>query len=442
MDRKKLIGNIIDVVKEENSINTDDFDCDIRESLGSSENIDSYEIETLEPSIEINEKSSSEIESNQEMLEDPDNFMQCTCPICSKSLDNYKLYKEHMEQHFKENPYICKICYQVFIHKHTFENHLSGHEKKTISCIYCNKSFARKEYLTRHFRRVHRGIPKKITDKIFCTICQVTFETLDSLKIHSKIHNSERLYECPTCGKKLIGQGNMRKHKLLAHTEKNSSSNNFQCPDCEKSFRMKSHFLEHLIVHKDDKPFECTQCPQVFKRKKTLVRHLLSHSKPSKPKNESSRTVRRRPKKNTSEEICKERISPEIASLSTENNPKSIEEVQPGSQSEVSIQDTQVLQIYNIEEMSFKCLYCLETFESSTMLNLHLNDLKKADLNYVYLCLACGEEFQYQCQLRQHKKQDHKCPDCKFSLLSQDDWYKHLRECPANRKKISTETKV
>jgi KRAB domain-containing zinc finger protein len=48
---------------------------------------------------------------------------------------------------------------------------------------------------------------------------------------------------------------------------------------CSKAFIQKSNYMQHLAVHKEDKPFKCTECGKGFSYKCSLKMHVEVHKK-------------------------------------------------------------------------------------------------------------------------------------------------------------------
>ena len=88
------------------------------------------------------------------------------------------------------------------------------------TCDYCDQTFARKDYLTKH--KVACGMKKLKKDdkqkKVTCNICIEIFENKASLKKHIGIRN--QLPKCDTCDKIFKTKKILKEHKLF-HTIEN-----------------------------------------------------------------------------------------------------------------------------------------------------------------------------------------------------------------------------
>ena len=81
-----------------------------------------------------------------------------------------------------------------------------GH--KDYKCESCGKEFAQKIHLKNHTLSVHENkkyAKKKSPQKQKCEICFEWFCDKRSLKGHIEaVHEKKKLYECDTCGKRIL----------------------------------------------------------------------------------------------------------------------------------------------------------------------------------------------------------------------------------------------
>ncbi|XP_066982491.1 broad-complex core protein isoforms 1/2/3/4/5-like isoform X10 [Macrobrachium rosenbergii] len=52
------------------------------------------------------------------------------------------------------------------------------------------------------------------------------------------------------------------------------------CAICGKAFKLKHHLVEHMVVHRAEKPYGCPVCPATFKRSKQVRYHMRLHHNP------------------------------------------------------------------------------------------------------------------------------------------------------------------
>ncbi|XP_061111838.1 zinc finger protein 624-like [Conger conger] len=143
------------------------------------------------------------------------------CPQCSQNFRFHGLYKEHMLEHAKQNPYACPVCPIAFADKESLMDH-QGKEHKvcdTHKCRTCGRRFIHLRNLERHSLR-HRGahprrhslgnrsgvlqcllttdshchplpdVPAEAVSLHRCGECDANFTTLDMLAIHQLCHST------------------------------------------------------------------------------------------------------------------------------------------------------------------------------------------------------------------------------------------------------------
>ncbi|XP_077491163.1 zinc finger and BTB domain-containing protein 41-like isoform X1 [Amblyomma americanum] len=75
---------------------------------------------------------------------------------------------------------------------------------------------------------------------------------------------------CTHCNKGCKSRNLLFRHVLAC-------SHSHCCDYCNRSFVRKDHLVEHMLVHKDERPFECQLCPMTFKRHGNFTRHVRLH---------------------------------------------------------------------------------------------------------------------------------------------------------------------
>ena len=87
-------------------------------------------------------------------------------------------------------------------------------EKKYV-CIECNRSFQRKDKLTRHVQCVHEKLKPHP-----CTLCEQSFSRKDKLKRHfSSIHMKEKPFLCNHCNFATNRKDRIKTHVTSVHSQ-------------------------------------------------------------------------------------------------------------------------------------------------------------------------------------------------------------------------------
>ena len=95
---------------------------------------------------------------------------------------------------------------------------------------------------------------------INCPLCQKSFKSTSSLKIHENIHSRRELFQCKECNRSFTQAGNLKIH-LTTHTEERP----FECLQCKKKFAREQILENHLKIHtKRTRDNKCPICPKAF----------------------------------------------------------------------------------------------------------------------------------------------------------------------------------
>ena len=72
------------------------------------------------------------------------------CTTCHKIFSRLFSLRSHQRIHSSDRSYQCTICSVTFVRGHDLKRHAKRHEKTTWKCTGCDKSFSRRDAITRH----------------------------------------------------------------------------------------------------------------------------------------------------------------------------------------------------------------------------------------------------------------------------------------------------
>lgn len=265
------------------------------------------------------------------------------CEMCGFMCDDDEAYQKHVEEHEKNSKHECHLCSKKFVRRQQYDQHIMAHdrykcsicvitfdnkklflkhqtfvhnilaEKKTHTCLVCEKSFSRPKLLEVHQKihigekpskclhcekhfyderrlakhmksikhlkcvqvQVDAGKTVEIEKPYSCSVCGIAFYQQKSLRRHMEIIHCEREFQkCPYCDYKSKYKTNIKRH-IKTHTE----PKHFICKQCDSSFHEFANLKEHVaFVHSENRNFICETCNKSFKNRSTLQRHMRIHN--------------------------------------------------------------------------------------------------------------------------------------------------------------------
>lgn len=95
---------------------------------------------------------------------------------------------------------------------------------------------------------------------------------------HLAIHKDEKPYLCNECGKAFKTNNQLRNHQYI-HVKNPSNIGQKTCDKCSQTFSNASALRKHILaIHEKIKLFECNVCERSFSRKDIYQLHIRKHN--------------------------------------------------------------------------------------------------------------------------------------------------------------------
>ncbi|XP_074542191.1 uncharacterized protein LOC141802551 [Halichoeres trimaculatus] len=176
----------------------------------------SEETRETEPGRESRGGSEPDQESRSEQI----SFI---CPLCGNIYSNKRSLSQHLKRH--RSMFSCLVCEKKFPRRVEFETHMRIHTgEKPFCCSVCGSRFSDKSNYRAHVRIHTREKDQwetgstRIHPRKKCKICMKTFHENDLVK-HLKMHQEQKHFSCPICGKRFTRSNNMKHHMKEQHGE-------------------------------------------------------------------------------------------------------------------------------------------------------------------------------------------------------------------------------
>lgn len=109
-----------------------------------------------------------------------------------------------------------------------------------------------------------------------CHYCSQICANKESHLCHESRHIPTTIYyPCVMCYKKFSNSYSLRLHIQVKHL----GISKYKCSYCHKTFRQKSHLIEHERIHTGERPFKCNLCLKGFATHSHLKVHTRSKHK-------------------------------------------------------------------------------------------------------------------------------------------------------------------
>jgi KRAB domain-containing zinc finger protein len=289
-------------------------------------------------------------------------------------------------------------------------------------CLNCNQFFAAGDAYETHVCQDNLQpdpSPKKSSSAPYnCEICNTTFPTFKSLRLHRRMHEPIKTREIEAPANYDEGQEHVRhmfickicnktydKEYELVHMNSHNSNNGFNCDVCNRKFFTQTNLDMHMKAHSNNKKFTCSYCKKPFVTYDALNEHLSNQCQKRPYACQFCGRRFARPHEKVKHERIHTGEKPHVCDIC-------------GKAFRVSYCLTLHLRTHS-GTRPYQCKHCGKRFKSHSVYNHHL--LTHSDVR-AYKCPYCPKAFKTSVQLAGHKNSHIKpftCTDCNrpFSSL-------------------------
>ena len=304
------------------------------------------------------------------------NVKPFSCESCGKKFKCKDSLSDHLRVHYEENRLsceACEACEEQFSLKCGLQEHLlTCSSVKFFQCETCGKAFSIKWCLSKHLLEIH-GI-------FSCGICDRQFARKTYLNKHFEVHSDEKPFTCEICSKKFRRKEHLTKHRRIHSREKSVS-----CETCMREFQLKSDMDKHLVDCPGNRPFSCHVCGEAFRWWSHFNEHLNSHCDEILPDHESCQ-------KTTTHSLD---LNGHRAVYSSKTRSSSAQKGEDEIGTKCNYNQQMKAQIH-CEEKIHSCSICGKKFSSETDVTEHKR------IHGSFPCGSCNETFRYKLGLMLH----------------------------------------
>lgn len=212
---------------------------------------------------------------------------KCTYDDCDKDYIEVKHLKQHIKAvHTLERKHVCprEGCGKSFVTGTRLKRHQAVHEgAERFRCEDCGQSFRKKETLSKHVRKEHRGLPAHQCND---DGCKAAFDSKAALKRHRDKEHGEIKYWCGECGLKQLADGTEQRVGFTTEVflQNHVRQEHQNCMFCDFKSGSLWELEKHVEMYHsgrtvdDRKTIACPydDCVKRFTKKSNLSTHIRS----------------------------------------------------------------------------------------------------------------------------------------------------------------------
>lgn len=141
-------------------------------------------------------------------------------------------------------------------------------------CMHCG-NFYHPTNIKAHIRKVHMDEPI-LTKSHKCTQCDKSYKRKEALSKHKRVvHDKIKLYVCNLCDESFLYWKGHKNHMVYAH----NAPHRFTCDICDYKTQHSQNFIYHKRQHSGELPYQCKECQKEFINARQLQLHMVTHTK-------------------------------------------------------------------------------------------------------------------------------------------------------------------
>jgi hypothetical protein len=208
-------------------------------------------------------------------------IIRCTYAVCGTYFKCEADRQQHLEEKHKqrENDVKCIYCDQWV--RYVGEHMRTHHQHVAIRCTYsnsCSTYFKSESDRDEHIEKVHRAV--KVKQKVDCIYCGKSYPKRNSIRKHIALMHGDIAIRCRIrkCAQYFVTQEDCDKHFMEIHDE-NEKLKTIVCSQCSFKTGSKNSLTHHIKEYHNKKEiFKCKRCPdseKIFKSSESLKYHMV-----------------------------------------------------------------------------------------------------------------------------------------------------------------------